>query len=99
MSIAQELNTVRTSAPIDTDSAGRLGDIATNAVIRLLCLEPARSELAFFIRAAMLYQAADGYAKWHAGRRNRCRSGSRSRSRSRETSQSHQCKAVGNRAN
>jgi hypothetical protein len=39
MSIAQDLNNVPTSAPIDTDSAGRLGDIATHAVIRLLCLE------------------------------------------------------------
>jgi hypothetical protein len=39
MSIAQDLNTVPVTAPIDTDSAGRLGDIATHAVIRLLCLE------------------------------------------------------------
>ena len=39
MSIAQELTNVQTSAPIDTDSAGRLGDIATYAVIKILCLE------------------------------------------------------------
>lgn len=39
MSIAEDLNNVPTSAPIDTDSAGRSGDIATHAVIRLLCLE------------------------------------------------------------
>jgi hypothetical protein len=39
MSIAQDLNSIPTAAPIDTDSAGRLGDIATHAVIRLLCLE------------------------------------------------------------
>jgi S1-C subfamily serine protease len=39
MSIADNLSTVPTSAPIDTDSAGRLGDVATHAVIRLLCLE------------------------------------------------------------
>jgi Trypsin-like peptidase domain len=39
MSIAQNLNTVPVAAPIDTDSAGRLGDIATHAVVRLLCLE------------------------------------------------------------
>ena len=39
MSIAEDLSNVQTSAPIDTDSAGRLGDIAAYAVIRLLCLE------------------------------------------------------------
>lgn len=39
MSIAQDLNNIATAAPIDTDSAGRLGDIAAHAVIRLLCLE------------------------------------------------------------
>lgn len=38
-SIAEDLNNVPTAAPIDTDSAGRLGDVATHAVIRLLCLE------------------------------------------------------------
>jgi S1-C subfamily serine protease len=43
MSIAQEFNTVAVAAPIDTDSAGRLGDIATHAVIRLLC--PERNEV------------------------------------------------------
>jgi hypothetical protein len=39
MSIADDLNTVPTSAPIDTDSAGKLGDIATHAVIRLICVD------------------------------------------------------------
>jgi hypothetical protein len=39
MSIADDLNNVPVSAPIDTDSAGRAGDIATHAVIRLLCVE------------------------------------------------------------
>jgi len=39
MSIADDLNTIPTAAPIDTDSAGRLGDVATHAVIRLLCPE------------------------------------------------------------
>jgi S1-C subfamily serine protease len=43
MSIAEDLNNVPTSAPIDTDSAGRLGDIATHAVIRLFC--PERNEV------------------------------------------------------
>ena len=43
MSIAQDLNNIPVTAPIDTDSAGRLGDIATHAVIRLLCLD--RSEV------------------------------------------------------
>src|SRR5262249_15138462 len=39
MTMAEDLNTVLTAAPIDTDSAGKLGDLATHAVIRLLCLE------------------------------------------------------------
>jgi S1-C subfamily serine protease len=39
VSIAQDLSSVPVTAPIDTDSAGRLGDIATHAVIRLLCLD------------------------------------------------------------
>jgi S1-C subfamily serine protease len=43
MSIADDLNNVPTSALIDTDSAGKLGDVATHAVIRLLC--PERNEV------------------------------------------------------
>lgn len=39
MSYAQDLNRVLTAAPIDTDSAGRLGDVAMHAVIRLVCVE------------------------------------------------------------
>ena len=38
MSIADDLNTVPVAAPIDTDSAGRAGDIATHSVIRLICV-------------------------------------------------------------
>jgi S1-C subfamily serine protease len=38
MSIAQDLNNVPVAAPIDTDSAGRGGDIATHAVVRLVCV-------------------------------------------------------------
>jgi S1-C subfamily serine protease len=37
MTIADQLNDVPVSAPIDTDSAGRAGDIATHSVVRLLC--------------------------------------------------------------
>lgn len=43
MSFAEDLNNVSTAAPIDTDSAGRLGDVATHAVIRLVC--PERNEV------------------------------------------------------
>ena len=32
MSIAEDLSSVPVTAPIDTDSAGRAGDIATHAV-------------------------------------------------------------------
>jgi S1-C subfamily serine protease len=39
MTIADDLNTVPVSAPIDTDSAGRAGDIATHSVIRLICVD------------------------------------------------------------
>lgn len=38
MSIADDLNNVPVSAPIDTDSAGRAGDIATHSVVRLICV-------------------------------------------------------------
>jgi hypothetical protein len=37
LGIADDLNTVPVTAPIDTDSAGRAGDIATHSVIRILC--------------------------------------------------------------
>ena len=37
MSIADNLNNVPVAAPIDTDSAGRAGDIATHSVVRLIC--------------------------------------------------------------
>ena len=37
MSFAEDLNTVPVSAPIHTDFAGRSGDVATHAVIRLVC--------------------------------------------------------------
>jgi hypothetical protein len=39
MTIAEDLSNVPVAAPIDTDSAGRAGDVATHAVVRLLCLE------------------------------------------------------------
>jgi S1-C subfamily serine protease len=38
MSIADDLNTIPVSAPIDTDSAGRAGDVATHSVLRLICV-------------------------------------------------------------
>src|ERR1700730_9686033 len=38
MSIADQLNNVPVTAPIDTDSAGRAGDVATHAVVRLICV-------------------------------------------------------------
>jgi S1-C subfamily serine protease len=38
MSVADDLNNIPISAPIDTDSAGRVGDIATHAVVRLICV-------------------------------------------------------------
>jgi hypothetical protein len=37
MGIAEDLNTLPVTAPIDTDSAGRAGDIATHSVVRLIC--------------------------------------------------------------
>jgi S1-C subfamily serine protease len=39
ISFADDLNTVPVSAPIDTDSTGRAGDIATHSVIRLICVD------------------------------------------------------------
>ena len=39
MSIADQLNDVPVAAPIDTDSAGRGGDIATHAVVRVICTD------------------------------------------------------------
>jgi len=39
MGIADDLNTVPVAAPIDTDSTGRAGDIATHSVIRLICVD------------------------------------------------------------
>src|SRR5579871_252404 len=42
MSLAQNLNDVPVSAPIDTDSAGRAGDVATHSVVRLICVIKAR---------------------------------------------------------
>jgi hypothetical protein len=38
MSFAEELNAIPVSTPIDTDSAGRGGDVAVYAVIRLICV-------------------------------------------------------------
>jgi len=38
MSIADDLNDIPVAAPIDTDSAGRAGDIATHSVVRLICM-------------------------------------------------------------
>jgi S1-C subfamily serine protease len=38
MGLADELNNVPVSAPIDTDSAGRAGDIAMHSVVRLICV-------------------------------------------------------------
>jgi S1-C subfamily serine protease len=37
MGLAEDLNNVQVAAPIDTDSAGRAGDIATHSVVRLIC--------------------------------------------------------------
>src|SRR5260370_14859010 len=37
MGLAEDLNNVPVSTPIDTDSAGRAGDIATHSVVRLIC--------------------------------------------------------------
>jgi S1-C subfamily serine protease len=39
MSVADDLSTVPVSAPIDTDSTGRAGDVARHSVIRLICIE------------------------------------------------------------
>ncbi len=39
MALADDLNNVPVSAPIDTDSAGRAGDVATHSVVRLVCVE------------------------------------------------------------
>jgi S1-C subfamily serine protease len=36
---AEDTQSIPVSAPIDTDSAGRGGDVAVSAVVRLLCLE------------------------------------------------------------
>src|ERR1051326_6030418 len=58
MSVAQDLNTVPTSAPIDTDSAGKLGDIATHAVVRLLCLERNEVGTGFLHKSGNLITAA-----------------------------------------
>jgi hypothetical protein len=52
-----ELNTVPTAAPIDTDSAGKLGDIATQAVFRLLCLERGEGGTAFLHKSGNLITA------------------------------------------
>ena len=57
MSIANDLNNVPTSAPIDTDSAGKLGDVATHAVIRLLCLERNEVGTAFLHKSGNLITA------------------------------------------
>ena len=57
MSFAQDLNTVPTAAQIDTDSAGRLGDIATHAVIRLLCLERGEVGTGFLHKSGNLITA------------------------------------------
>ncbi len=38
MGIADDLNTIPVAAPIDTDSAGKAGDIATHSVVRLICV-------------------------------------------------------------
>jgi S1-C subfamily serine protease len=37
MSFADDINNVPVSAPIDTDSAGKVGDVAQQAVVRLIC--------------------------------------------------------------
>jgi S1-C subfamily serine protease len=39
MSFADSYNDIPTAAPIDTDSAGRAGDVATQSVIRLVCVD------------------------------------------------------------
>lgn len=39
MGIAEDLNAVPVTAPIDTESAGRAGDVATHSVIRLVCVD------------------------------------------------------------
>ncbi len=39
MGATEELNNILVSAPIDTDSAGRSGDIATHSVVRLICVD------------------------------------------------------------
>jgi hypothetical protein len=57
MSIARDLNTIPTAAPIDTDSAGRLGDIAIHAVIRLLCLERGAVGTSFLHKSGNLITA------------------------------------------
>jgi hypothetical protein len=38
MGIADDLNNIPVAAPIDTDSAGRGGDIATHSIVRLICV-------------------------------------------------------------
>jgi hypothetical protein len=39
MAIADDLTNIPVAAPIDTDSAGRSGDIAIHTVVHLICVE------------------------------------------------------------
>lgn len=57
MSFAEDSTTVPTAAQIDTDSAGRLGDVAIHAVIRLVCLERGEIGTGFLQKSGNLITA------------------------------------------
>jgi S1-C subfamily serine protease len=52
-----DFSTVPVSAPIDTDSAGRAGDIAVQAVFRLLCFERGEVGTGFLHKSGNLITA------------------------------------------
>jgi hypothetical protein len=57
ISIADDLNNVPVAAPIDTDSAGRGGDVATHAVVRLICVAQSSVGTGFLHKSGNLITA------------------------------------------
>jgi S1-C subfamily serine protease len=57
MSLIDDLNNIPVSAPIDTDSAGRAGDIAMHSVVRLICIAQSTSGTGFLHKSGNIITA------------------------------------------
>ena len=57
MALADQLNDVPVAAPIDTDSAGRGGDIATHSVVRVICLDNSSGGTGFLHKSGNIITA------------------------------------------